>query len=64
MPVLLACAASRRPPGFHTTEFVYTDDEGVYFLPTRDSGLLAQRESAGLDFQGYLEAHRARIRKL
>jgi hypothetical protein len=50
--------------GFHTTEFFYTDDDGVYFLPTRDSGLLAQREEAGLDLNGYLKAHRARIQKL
>lgn len=51
--------------GFHTVEFFYTDDDGVYFLPTRDSGLLAQREAGGaLDLHGYLEAHRKRIRKL
>lgn len=50
--------------GFHTTEFFYTDDDGVYFLPTRDSGLLEPRSAAGLDLQGYLEAHRARIQKL
>jgi hypothetical protein len=50
--------------GFHTTEFFYTDDDGVYFLPTRDSGLLEPRSAAGLDLHGYLEAHRARIQKL
>lgn len=51
--------------GFHTTEFFYTDDDGVYFLPTRDSGLLAERDGDGaLDLHGYLDAHRRRIQKL
>lgn len=51
--------------GFHTVEFFYTDDNGVYFLPTRDSGLLAQRDAhGGLDLHAYLEAHKARIQKL
>jgi hypothetical protein len=51
--------------GFHTTECFYTDDDGVYFLPTRDAGLLAQRDQDGaLDLHGYLRAHRGRLRNL
>jgi hypothetical protein len=26
--------------GFHTSELFYTDDSGLYFLPTRDAGAL------------------------
>lgn len=51
--------------GFHTSEFFYTDDHGVYFLPTRDAHSLVKREKdSALDLNAWLEAHRARIRKL
>jgi hypothetical protein len=51
--------------GFHTVEFFYTDDSGVYFLPTRDSGSLVDKNAAGeYDLEGWLSAHRSRIRKL
>jgi hypothetical protein len=36
-------AAGRTFPsaaGFHTSELFYTDDSGVYYLPTRDAGAL------------------------
>jgi hypothetical protein len=51
--------------GFHTSEFFFTDDEGVYFLPTRDAPSLIDRGPDGsVDLNAYLEAHRRRIRKL
>lgn len=51
--------------GFHTTEFFYTDDSGVYFLPTRDSGSLVENTPDGeLDLEAWVRAHRGRIRKL
>jgi hypothetical protein len=49
--------------GFHTTEFFFTDDNGTYFLPTRD--MAAVPPAAGqTDLAAYLAAHRARIVKL
>ena len=51
--------------GFHTTEFFYTDDNGVYFLPTRDATDLADIEGNNkLDLNLWLEAHKKRIVKL
>jgi hypothetical protein len=51
--------------GFHTSEFFFTDDTGVYFFPTRDSGALVNPDQHGdLDLQAWLEAHKKRIRKL
>ena len=51
--------------GFHTSEFFFTDDEGVYFLPTRDAAaLLARDEDGAVDLNAYLQAHRSRVRKL
>ncbi len=51
--------------GLHTCELFYTDDDGVYFLPTRDSGsLMPEGAHEQLDLQAWLEAHRKRIRKL
>ncbi len=51
--------------GFHTSELFFTDDEGVYFFPTRDAPALAERAGDGsLDLTELLEAHRGRIRKL
>lgn len=51
--------------GFHTSEFFFTDDNGVYFFPTRDSGSLVKQDGEGnWDLNGWLEAHRKRIRKL
>src|SRR5690606_23858274 len=51
--------------GFHTTEFFYTDDDGVYFLPTRDAPALAPPDADGAtDLNAYLRAHKARIHKL
>ncbi len=51
--------------GFQIVEFFYTDDNGTYFLPTRDATALLKRDGDGaIDLASYLEAHRARIRKL
>jgi hypothetical protein len=51
--------------GFHTSEFFFTDDNGVYFMPTRDSGSLVQHNDKGtFDLAAWLEAHKKRIVKL
>lgn len=50
--------------GFHTTEFFFTDDKGVYFLPTRDSGSLVKKDKGEFDLSYWLEAHKKRIVKL
>lgn len=61
-------AAGRTFPsaaGFHTSEIFYTDDNGTYFFPTRDSGSLMERDGEGaVDLASYLAKHRARIKKL
>ncbi len=51
--------------GFHTSEIFFTDDSGTYFMATRDAPSLAAYDSEGqFDLQKWLQAHRARIRKL
>lgn len=51
--------------GFHTTEFFYTDDNGVYFLPTRDmAATKANATNDETDLKAYLDAHKARIIKI
>lgn len=51
--------------GFHTSEIFYTDDKGVYFLPTRDMGAAkAKTASETTDLQAYLDEHKSRIVKL
>jgi len=51
--------------GFHTTEIFYTDDNGVYFFPTRDMGAVKARKGSGeTDLKAYLEEHKSRIVKL
>lgn len=53
------------PAGFHVAEFFFTDDSGVYFFATRDAPALVERDADGtLDYEAFLAAHRARIRKL
>src|ERR671918_1430336 len=63
-----AAAGGRTFPsaaGFHTSEVFFTDDDGVYFLATRDAPALVERTAGEpLDLNGILEAHRKRIRKL
>ncbi|MGI9419548.1 MAG: hypothetical protein ACR2RA_17105, partial [Geminicoccaceae bacterium] len=51
--------------GFHTSEIFYTDDEGVYFMPTRDMPRASAIGSDGdTDLKAYLAEHKARIVKL
>jgi hypothetical protein len=51
--------------GFHTAEFFYTDDNGVYFLPTRDAHPEVETDREGkLDLNAWLNAHKKRIIKL
>jgi hypothetical protein len=66
MPNYAGAAGGRTFPssaGFHTSEIFFTDDTGVYFLPTRD---MASIMSTGgeTDLDTYLGAHRSRIVKL
>lgn len=51
--------------GFQITEFFYTDDNGVYFLPTRDMPAVSATDKQGsTDLQAYLDAHSSRIVKI
>lgn len=51
--------------GFHTTDIFYTDDNGVYFFPTRDLGAAKAHSSSGdTDLKAYLDEHQSRIVKL
>lgn len=51
--------------GFHTSDLFFTDDQGTYFMGTRDAPAIADRAADGtLDAATVIEAHRARIRKL
>lgn len=51
--------------GFHTSEIFFTDDDGTYFMETRDaSGLMPRPCESVEDMQAMLEAHRRRIRKI
>lgn len=51
--------------GFHTSEFFYTDDHGIYFLPTRDSGsLIEQKEGVSFNMQSWLKAHQEKVIKI
>lgn len=62
IPNYAASAGGRSFPsaaGFHTSEVFFTDDSGVYFLPTRD---MAAVEAP--DIETYLDRHKARIIKL
>ncbi len=51
--------------GFHTSMIFYTDDEGVDVFDNRDAPAPAERRREGpLDLESFLEAGRARIRKI
>ncbi len=51
--------------GFQITEFFYTDDNGVYFLPTRDMPAVDAKAASGeTDLKAYLDAHQKRIVKI
>lgn len=68
IPNYAAAAGGRTFPsgaGFHTTDFFYTDDNGIYFFSTRDAPSLLERGPDGeLDLNKYLNAHRSRIHKI
>jgi hypothetical protein len=60
-------AAGRAIPsaaGFHTTELFYTDDSGLYFLPTRDAGALVDPAEEEITPELMVERHRDRIVRL
>ena len=68
IPNYAAAAGGRSFPsaaGFHTSELFYTDDDGVYFFPTRDMAATATQTADGdIDLNGYLDQHKSRIVKL
>ncbi len=49
--------------GFHTSEIFYTDDNGVYFFPTRDMDA-ATAGNGETDLNSYLDKHKSRIVKI
>lgn len=63
IPNYAAAAGGRTFPsaaGFHTTDFFYTDDEGVYFLSTRDMLATSAKDNDGkTDLDAYLEEHKS-----
>ena len=51
--------------GFHTTDFFFTNDDGVYFLSTKDMpSSSAIKSDSTTDFDAYLKEHKSRIKKL
>jgi hypothetical protein len=51
--------------GFHTSELFFTDDNGVYFVQTRDAPAVADRTDIGLfDLEEQLQAHKKRLKKI
>lgn len=51
--------------GFHTSEIFFTDDTGVYFLPTRAMPSTPAKGTSGeTDLAAYLDEHKARIVKI
>ncbi len=68
LPNYAGAAGGRSFPsaaGFHTTEFFYTDDDGVYFFPTRDMAATSAKNANNVtDLDAYLDAHKSRIHKL
>ena len=54
---------SRRPPASTPRELFYTDDSGLYFLPTRDAGALVDPAEEEVTLELMLERHRARVRE-
>jgi hypothetical protein len=65
LPNYTTAAGGRSFPssaGFNTSEFFFTDDTGVYFLPTRD--MTPAPAAGGTDLHAWVQAHRARVVKL
>lgn len=60
-------AAGRTIPsaaGFHTSELFYTDDTGLYFLPTRDAGALVDPAEEEITPELMIARHRDRVIRL
>ena len=68
IPNYTAAAGGRTFPsaaGFHTSDIFYTDDDGIYFMPTRDMPAAAANNGDEMvDLQAFLAEHKARIVKL
>lgn len=68
LPNYAGAAGGRSFPsaaGFHTTDFFFTDDKGVYAFKTRDMPTTQARQVDGTtDLNAYLEEHKQRIVKL
>ena len=65
LPNYVTAAGGRSFPssaGFNTSEFFFTDDTGVYFLPTRDMQPVNSKPDT--DLKSWVAAHKARIVKL
>ena len=65
LPNYTTAAGGRSFPssaGFNTSEFFFTDDTGVYFLPTRD--MTPEASGSVHDLDAWLDAHRAGTVKL
>ena len=65
LPNYVTAAGGRSFPssaGFNTSEFFFTDDTGVYFLPTRD--MQPVNSNPDTDLKSWVAAHKARIVKL
>jgi hypothetical protein len=57
-------AAGRTIPsaaGFHTSELFYTDDTGLYFMPTRDAGALVDPAEEEITPELMVARHRDRV---
>ncbi|MGH8015896.1 MAG: hypothetical protein ACREBV_06870, partial [Candidatus Zixiibacteriota bacterium] len=63
-----AAAGGRTFPssaGIHTSQFFYTDDNGTYFLPTRDLPSLVTKDAEqNFNLNSWLDEHKKRVRKL
>lgn len=63
-----AAAGGRTFPssaGIHTSNFFYTDDNGTYYLPSRDvPSLVTKDEEQNFNLNSWLGEHKKRIRKL
>jgi hypothetical protein len=68
LPRSSASAGGRTFPsaaGWHTTDFFFTDDTGVYFLSTRDAQPAARaQDRSQFDLGSSLEAERVELRRL
>jgi hypothetical protein len=50
--------------GFITSELFFTDDDGIYFFPTRDFHPEIEIHDGKVDLQEFLAVHKKRIKKL